>query len=455
MESRMKKIRIFAAILMLLASNTLASDLRISGEKISLYAKDEPLQGILRQMARQGISVKIDPQLNPVVSAAFENSDIQKVIDAIVRPYDHVLIWEKPPQKPSGFTLSEIRIFTTGKQDRMRELVSPRAFSLSKSSKNGAVFVKDEILLRAKSRAAADKIVRAIAGTITDTHEALGIYKVRLPADSDVPAISDKISSLGGEQARPDFAYGIPRSYTSDASLPAEIAKTFRADGKVPVAVLDSGLSPGIGPDGFVMASFDAVNSEPLLSDALGHGTQMALIASGTVKPFGVATENNSQVPLIAIRAMDDNGVTTDFTILKSIDFAMEKGARVMSLSWGSETRSDFLENTLDYAASKGMIIVASAGNEPTGNPVYPAAYSSVIGVGAAYPDGKIWEKSNYGSFVDVSAPGFAAFPVGSGGPGVYAGTSISAAFTANLIANYLSKYPESSSAEIKAELIK
>lgn len=453
----MKRIWIFAVVLMLLASDAPAADLRISGDKITLYAKNEPLQDILRQMARQGIRVKIDPQVNPDVSAAFENCDTQKVIDALVRPYNHVLIWEKPSQKLSGFKLSEIQIFTPGKQERMRELSSPRAFSLVKSSKNGAVFVKDEILLKAKSRAAAEKIVKAIGGTITDTHQALGIYKVRLPADSDISAISDKISSLGGEQARPDFAYVAPPAYRSNASLPAEIAKTFRADGKVPVAVLDSGLSPGIGPDGFVIASFDAVNSEQLLSDAVGHGTQMALIASGSVKPFGVKTEEESQIPVVAIRAMDDNGVTTDFTILKSIDFAMEKGARVMSLSWGSETRSDFLEKTLDYAASKGMIIVASAGNEPTGKPVYPAAYSSVIGVGAAYPDGRTWEKSNYGSFVDLSAPGFAAFPVGSGGsgPGVYAGTSISAAFTANLIANYLSKYPETTLAEIKAELIK
>jgi thermitase len=124
----------------------------------------------------------------------------------------------------------------------------------------------------------------------------------------------------------------------------------------------------------------------------------------------------------------------------------------VMSLSWGSEKRSDFLEKILDYAAAKGMIIVASAGNEPTGKPVYPAAYPSVIGVGALYPNGKTWEKSNYGSFVGLYAPGFAALPVGyNGDPGIYGGTSISAAFVANRIANYLSKYPESSIQQIKA----
>ena len=122
-----------------------------------------------------------------------------------------------------------------------------------------------------------------------------------------------------------------------------------------------------------------------------------------------------------------------------------------MSLSWGSEKRSDFLEKILDYATAKGMIIVAAAGNEPTGKPVYPAAYPSVIGVGALYPNGKTWEKSNYGSFVGLYAPGFAALPVGyKGDPGIYGGTSISAAFVANRIAYYLSKYPESGFQQMK-----
>jgi hypothetical protein len=97
------------------------------------------------------------------------------------------------------------------------------------------------------------------------------------------------------------------------------------------------------------------------------------------------------------------------------------------------------------------MIIVASAGNEPTGKPVYPAAYPSVVGVGAVYPNGKRWEQSNYGSFVELHAPGFAALPIGyNGEPGIYGGTSISAAYVANRIADYWSKHPESSIEDIK-----
>ena len=75
--------------------------------------------------------------------------------------------------------------------------------------------------------------------------------------------------------------------------------------------------------------------------------------------------------------------------IMRSIDFALAKGARVMSLSWGAETDSAFLGEAFRYAESKNMIILASAGNEPTGKAIYPAAYSSVIGVGALGPDGQ------------------------------------------------------------------
>jgi subtilisin family serine protease len=108
------------------------------------------------------------------------------------------------------------------------------------------------------------------------------------------------------------------------------------------------------------------------------------------------------------------------------------------------------LESALDYARSKGLIVVASAGNEPTGKPVYPAAFPSVIGVGALAPDGKSWENSNYGDFVSVYAPGFATLPVGyKGDPGAYAGTSISAAYAANVIADYLSEHPEATSQEV------
>jgi subtilisin family serine protease len=216
------------------------------------------------------------------------------------------------------------------------------------------------------------------------------------------------------------------------------------------VAVVDSGLRSDADLDKFVLASLDALNPDRPMTDTGGHGTQMALIAAGVVKPMGVQSDSGGQTLVIPIRAFDENGFTSDLLLMESIDFALKNGARVMSLSWGSETKSVFLSEALEAASAKGLIIVASAGNEPTGDPLYPAAYPEVIGVGALAPNGKAWERSNRGDFVDLYAPGFASLPVGfKGDPGIYAGTSISAAFTANLIAGILSKNPKATRQEI------
>ena len=108
----------------------------------------------------------------------------------------------------------------------------------------------------------------------------------------------------------------------------------------------------------------------------------------------------------------------------------------------------------MEHANSRGLIIVASVGNDPTGSPVYPAAYGSVIGVGALNPNGKPWEKSNYGDFVTLYAPGFASLPIGyRGDAGIYEGTSISAAFVANILANYLMRNPGATLNEILSAL--
>ena len=449
----MKKIWIYTAIFLFLASSAAAFELRIQGERMALSAVREPLQNILRRLSGQGIRVRVDPQVNPSVSVAFKDRDIREAVAAMVKPYDHVLIWEKDPRNPSAFRLAEIQVFSPGRKDRMREL-NPRVFDLARDPKDGSLFVRDEVLLKVKPGTDVERIVRRVGGTVISRNEALGIYKVRLPPGSDVPAIAAGLGDQAGVAlAEPDFAYPLPSVYRADATAPiGAVAGESRVGGKVPVAVLDTGFMPGVGPDGFVIAAFDAVNPSGAMSDPVGHGTQMALIASGLIRPFGAKSGDEGQIPVVAVRAMDDNGFTTNYTILSSIDFALEKGARVMSLSWGAERWSDFLEETMDYAASKGMIIVASAGNEPTGKPVYPAAFPSVIGVGAAYPDGKTWENSNYGDSATVYAPGFASLPVGSKGgePGIYGGTSVSAAFVANRIADYWSRYPESTIRQIK-----
>jgi len=447
---------IISLLVLLSLTGAIASDVRIRGDKITVHADQVPLQELLQRVTDLGIKVRIDPEINPGITASFEDRDIRRGLDSILKPFGHVLIW-KTIEGPAGPIprLSEIQVFKPGKKDLMKPFGRRRAFEIARNPEDGSFFVKNEILLGLKPGMTLSEfmeLLRQFGGTVVDSYAAVGLYKVRLPEGSDIPSLVEQITRHPKvAKAEPNYAYPIPAPYKQTTSDIPPATSYIRATGAtVPIAVLDTGLTPDSGLEGLILATLDALNPDGPISDSLGHGTQMALIAAGVVKPSGVRSEFDNQNPIIPIRVMDDNGFTSNFTIMSSIEFALKHGARVMSLSWGSETRSDFLETALNDARAKGLIVVASAGNEPTGKPVYPAAFPSVIGVGALAPDGKSWKNSNYGDFVTVYAPGFATLPVGyKGDPGPYAGTSISAAYAANVIADYLSENPEATTEEV------
>ncbi len=459
----MKKIFIYIILFIISigAADSYAVEIQIKDDKISLYADQVPLQQILHRIAEMGIRVQIDPKINPEITASFKKRDIQAGVESILKSLNHVLIWESFKLKDKrSFKLAEIQIFRHGQKGLMESL--NKNLSVVKNPKDGSLFVRDELLLRLKpgtSISELEKLLRKIQGTITDSNPELGLYNIRLPENSDVPAIAEYISrNFGGAVSEPNYAYPVSLPFQSPSS--DESSKDIYAvvpDGTVPIAILDTGFNQDSGMNDLVLASLDTINPGEDISDSQGHGTQMALIAAGVVKPYGASGgEDDPFNPVIPIRAFDDNGYTSDFKIMESINFAIENGARVMSLSWSSETKSEFLEDAMDYADSKGLIVVAAAGNEPTGKPVYPAAYSSVIAVGALDPDGNTWKNSNYGNFVNLYAPGYASLPVGyNGDPGMYAGTSISTAFVANQIATYLSQNPDASKQDVLKEIQK
>jgi len=456
--NRTKKV-IGAALLLLsvlafLTGEAGALKVQIAGDRLTLEAEKVPLQDILAGLEQEGIRARIDPQINPTVSASFRERDVQKALEFILKDLDYVLLWESV-QGPGGpiSRLSEIQVFKPGGKDLMRPLRTKRTLAVARNPEDGSYYVRDEVLLKLKPGTDLQKVESLLAkwgGTVVDSYVALGIYRIRLPEGSDVQALIKEFrETLGQGSAEPNFAYPMPRS-PGDSTLSPVDPTLSPGENAVPVAVIDSGLSPQVRMDRHVLASLDAMNPDRSISDEEGHGTQMALIAAGVVKPLGMKGDTEAQASIIPIRAFDDNGFTSNFILMQSIEFAAKHGARVMSLSWGSETKSDFLGEVLDAASSKGLVIVASAGNEPTGEPLYPAAYPNVIGVGALGPDGKVWEKSNRGDFVALYAPGFASMPVGyRGEAGMYAGTSISAAFVANRIASILARNPGATREEI------
>ncbi|WP_163337792.1 S8/S53 family peptidase [Desulfopila sp. IMCC35008] len=425
------------------------SIIKLEQDKLTLRVTEMPLSLILDSIAQTGIQIKTDPRIDPDITANFSMRPIGRALDSILGPYNHALVWEHQSADDTTLSLVEIQIFEPGKKDRIRALREADNLDVIKG-KSGRLLVRDVLLLHLKQDAGKETVEALLNGynaTLLSWNETFGILRILLPEGSDPERISNTLlREATVNHAEPDYAYPLNAPpvtlpgqglATVPQILPEQIAGST-------IAVLDSGFSREYSDSSYLAGSYNALSPESPIDDPVGHGTQMTMIASGAIQPVGVEETTEFTHPVLSIRSFDDNGFTSTYTLLNSIDYAVATGARILSMSWGSEDNSPMLDTAINYAADSGLILVAAAGNSPTGVPVYPAAYDNVIGVGALMPDGSVWNQSNFGDFVAIQAPGLADLPVGyNGAPGLYAGTSISTAFTALMIAEALDKNPE------------
>jgi subtilisin family serine protease len=131
---------------------------------------------------------------------------------------------------------------------------------------------------------------------------------------------------------------------------------------------------------------------------------------------------------IMPIRAFDDNGNADVYTLAKAIRWAADHHADIINMSFGTLADAKVLSEAVSYARNKGVLLVASAGNDNTSTPQYPAAYAGVITVASTNLADQKASFSNYGTNIVVDSPGvdiISAYP--GGGYAMVSGTSFSA----------------------------
>ncbi|MFL5801086.1 MAG: S8 family serine peptidase [Roseiflexaceae bacterium] len=264
-----------------------------------------------------------------------------------------------------------------------------------------------DALLRAAGAGAA-----ASLGSNSDT------YRVRLRASADLMMLARRLS------ANPAVVFAEPNHIRTLMRTPddpvigqqwalrnihALEAWDITTGGDITIAVLDTGISRS-HPDlkGKVLPGYDFANDDADPNDDEGHGTYTAGVAA--------ANSNNGTgiagvcwgCKILPVKVLNRRGQGDDASIAAGIRWAVDQGARIISMSLGGTDDTQVLRDAVAYAHERNALLIAASGNgQADGNrPNYPAAYPGVLAVSATTPSDQVTGFSSTGDYVGIAAPG-------------------------------------------------
>jgi subtilisin family serine protease len=346
---------------------------------------------------------------------------------------------------------------------------APSATTASNQTVRQVVPYRSATQLHSLERSGA-RIVRrlpALHSVVVESTQRLGTRPVLRHAQVvDEPALAET------------FLPGVAWEWQWDAANMAAVPDwALRASKDVTVAVIDSGAdlrAPDLADKS--PETWSVLTRSPRVRDNLGHGTFVASLAVGSVENGIGISGFGGDAKLLVVQAIDSDGFVTDVDEAAAIVYAVKHGARIVNLSLGGSETSPIERRAIRWAAKRGVLIVASAGNGyEEGNAVeYPAALLQPVGsrgrggiglaVGATQLDGTRAPFSNTGSYLSLAAPGSNVFAAESAdsawpradlpwaSPGYYgwaSGTSFSAPLVAGAAALVWGVDPDLSAAQV------
>lgn len=307
------------------------------------------------------------------------------------------------------------------------------------SAKSG--IVADKIIVKYKagtSNTTKNTLNSKVSAVSSKQFNKLGITQLELPRGADVHSAVDKLKDDPNiEYAEPVYernAFGLAEFSSSSVVESVYCTEPYYTKGwqwglealnledmweditvqqraGVTIAVIDTGVDSDHDElKGSIVAGYDFINNDSNADDDCGHGTHVAGIAAAAHDGKGTAGVAGG-AKIMPVKVLDEYGSGSTVTVINGILYAVNNGADVINLSLGSYSGSIAEEEAINYALSRGVIVVAAAGNG-YGDPVsYPAAYDGVIAVGAVDWDGAagkfiMADFSNTGSKLDILAPG-------------------------------------------------
>ncbi|WP_319054596.1 S8 family peptidase [Streptomyces europaeiscabiei] len=314
--------------------------------------------------------------------------------------------------------------------------------------------------LKAASSAGRD-LVEEYGGTVKRTfRSALNGYSAelsateagRLAADPAIASVEqDQVFTADATQS--GAPWGLDRS--DQASLPLSGTYTYpdTAGSGVTAYVIDTGVRISHSQfGGRAVNGYDAVDGDSVAQDGNGHGTHVASTIAGST--YGIA----KQARIVAVRVLNNAGSGTTAGVVAGIDWvtANHSGPSVANLSLGGGA-STAIDTAVRNSISSGVTYAVAAGNSSANASSYsPARVTEAITVGATTSTDARASYSNYGSVLDIFAPGSsitAGWYTSDTATNTISGTSMATPHVAGAAAVYLAGHPSATPAQVASAL--
>lgn len=337
-------------------------------------------------------------------------------------------------------------------------LVPASCWAADAPAPSSADYLPGQVLVRVEegvSLSQVQEIAGAVGAKVERRVASWGVYLLKFEPTRPVSEVVERL------QAQPGVRYAEPNAKIQLHSISGDPGTiTAAVASSIVVAVIDTGVDrthpslsnliytnpgeiAGDGIDNDANGYVDDVHGWDFYHKDNDAGGGAGADAHGTKVAGRVVQGSGGQGISILPLQIGSGGDLPLSTIIEAIDYAVAQGARVINMSFGTDSLLRTLTEAIQRAAAKGVLLVASAGNSGLMTPNYPAAYPGVVSVAASNNAGRKTWWSSYGGTVDFTAPGENVTTTNwGGGTASASGTSFSAPFVAGVLARILAALP-------------
>ena len=396
-------------------------------DQVSADIHGEALWPLLEDIAHQtGWHIFVEPRANHEASVKFRNLPAGEALRKLLGNLNYALV-------PRTNGPQELYVFTTTIQAAtQRVAAAPTKVAPMKH-------IPNELLVKLKPGADIDALAKALGAKVVARNDKLGLYRLQF---GDAATTDTALASL---KTNPDVA-SVDYNYIFDAPVTPQplanaptppVALTLNPNTTTDpcnpiVGLIDTGMqSLGSQLDPFLMNAINVTGDTNQPSSSLPtHATAMAQTILRAVSQQG----SSSSVRILPVNVYGSSETATTWNVALGIQAAVDGGATVLNMSLAGSTDSPILDNIIQQAIAKGVVIFAAAGNQPVSTPMYPAAIPGVNAVTALAAPGQLASYANFGSFVEMALPGSSVVYLGDQGF-VVQGTSPATAYASGIAA--------------------